>query len=762
MSKELIFKKIEYNNIFCEEFKNLKINNKIEFKKNIAILYGPNGTGKTSLSKVLSGNNEEKDMLFEVEFEGRKSIVGDKIFHVISDQNSRNIIKGSAKDYLIGDDIEKEESLIKEIEEGFNSLCDSLRLKLKDRLNITTKTNKLIDSVEKQEIQKIIRDFVNNRFKANQIDKEKYINMVGKLKVLPSNFNAEDDIYRFIKDNYKDTKSIIYKIMNLNIEDIKQNKKVKEIEENDEAIKIINKFSYKDECIVCDNKDYDKENLLENKSYNKSSIEKELDEKTKKILSEIINNIKEQYNDPLNIQNIFLEAIKTGDKDIIVTLKGKIEMYLQDIGNEISNLVKNNLSNELISKYYEYRKLIERQLEISEEDLLYLIEVISDSIGKTIEIEREKNNKIRITLDGNEFLGKERDTLGLSTGQQNFISLSFELLKAKKSDKPYIVLDDPISSFDSIYKNKIAFCIIKFLENKKQIILTHNTELIKLLEFQLRNSFELYMFNNTYGAENGFIKINKKEQVLLLQLNKLLDLFRSDILSYVKKGRDKKEEYENKKRFLISMIPFMRGYANIIGNKEVYKELCKVMHGYENDYVDIGLIYNQLFELKIEKIDVNVDEILNISLQNKELINKNEYPLLNRTLYHTLNYLFLRLKVERNLCMLEGNKVLNIIKINKQKKGDKYVGETTQNIIDYIFSRDDKSKMRERVVFTSKKTLLNEFNHFEGNMNIFQPAIDITDKVLEGEKKSILKELEFLQEDEVFDEVAITLDILDD
>lgn len=49
----------------------------------------------------------------------------------------------------------------------------------------------------------------------------------------------------------------------------------------------------------------------------------------------------------------------------------------------------------------------------------------------------------------------------------------------------YIELDDPISSFDSVYKNKIAFCIIKFLENKKQIILTHNTDLIRLLEVQL-------------------------------------------------------------------------------------------------------------------------------------------------------------------------------------------------------------------------------------------------------------------------------------
>ena len=40
--------------------------------------------------------------------------------------------------------------------------------------------------------------------------------------------------------------------------------------------------------------------------------------------------------------------------------------------------------------------------------------------------------------------------------------------------------------------------------------------------------------------------------------------------------------------------------------------------------------------------------------------------------------------------------------------------------------------------FTSRKTLLNEFNHFEGNMNIFQPAIDITETALQKEVADML------------------------
>ena len=46
-----------------------------------------------------------------------------------------------------------------------------------------------------------------------------------------------------------------------------------------------------------------------------------------------------------------------------------------------------------------------------------------------------------------------------------------------------------------------------------------------------------------------------------------------------------------------------------------------------------------------------------------------------------------------------------------------------------------------KVFFTSRKTLLNEFNHFEGNMNIFQPAIDITKSALQKEINIIEEKL---------------------
>ena len=55
----LIISKIIKENIFCDEYKDLKTNNTIDYTdKRIAVLYGPNGTGKTSLAMILSKEND--------------------------------------------------------------------------------------------------------------------------------------------------------------------------------------------------------------------------------------------------------------------------------------------------------------------------------------------------------------------------------------------------------------------------------------------------------------------------------------------------------------------------------------------------------------------------------------------------------------------------------------------------------------------------------------------------------------------------------
>ena len=158
-------------------------------------------------------------------------------------------------------------------------------------------------------------------------------------------------------------------------------------------------------------------------------------------------------------------------------------------------------------------------------------------------------------------------------------------MKAKKSDMPVVVIDDPISSFDSIYKNKIVYAIVKILHNKKRIVLTHNTDLIRLLESQYNKCYKLFLLNNTDGEENGFIPLKMNEQEMLINLEKLLQTFRVKIFNHIK----------DMNLFLISMIPFMRGYATIFNKTEESEKLSQLMHGYKTEKVDVAVIYASLF-----------------------------------------------------------------------------------------------------------------------------------------------------------------------
>ena len=146
------------------------------------------------------------------------------------------------------------------------------------------------------------------------------------------------------------------------------------------------------------------------------------------------------------------------------------------------------------------------------------------------------------------------------------------------------------------FKNKIAYSILRILDQKKTIILTHNTDLINLLEHQQKNCFNLYFLNNTDGEENGFIFINQYEQKIILYLHEFINLLRGDIKQYI----------INKNAFLISIVPFMRGYCQIIGNTTLKNNLTKLMHGYNNDTVNIARIFNDLFRSDMFENDYNI------------------------------------------------------------------------------------------------------------------------------------------------------------
>lgn len=718
--EKIIFEEIKNKDIFGVDYQNFVKNNEIDFsKEQIAVLYGPNGTGKTSLVKVLS-SEAGTDVKYTY---GGKLYTDGTQFFVINDQNNRNIIQGETKDFLLGDNIRKEFELQKYIEQEYNRLCNDSISILKNNYNISSGRSKSIECFSAlASVQNIIKDLMNNKSKGSKIGVDKYISELDKYTeiTIPE---FEQEKLDYVISDLSENNSLIVEIESIDVSKLANNSHIKEVEENTEAIRILSRFNYKQQCIVCDTEGIDSENLLDKKTKNIEGIKKTLDAKTKKIVEQIISNIREK--DPFRIKNIMLGAIETGDLSEVLELQSSIEVYKNILVNKIiKELVEIYQSSDIKIKNEEYHTMISQKPDITEEDFLYIEKIISSNMSKKLQIDRDDKKNIRIVLDNKEFLGVDREELPLSSGEQNFLSLTFEFLKAKDSDKSIVILDDPISSFDSIYKNKIAFAIVKMLHDKKRVILTHNIDLLRLLDGQFKRCFRLYLFNNTQGEENGFIPLNSNERDMLINLDELLNTFRKKIFDHIR----------NTELFLISLIPFMRGYSTIINDISIKEELTQLMHGYKTGTVDIAKCYINLFGNKDNIIPdrylVSVNDIFAKSLDGQEIVNKEKYPLLNRTLIHSFTYLFLRLLIER--------KLVSKYNIDTESKGGaKQLGQIISKAFPENSSNSDD--MKNRVFLTTKKTLLNEFNHFEGNMSIFQPAIDITNHILEKEKTDILK-----------------------
>jgi ABC-type lipoprotein export system ATPase subunit len=714
----LIFNSIENADIFTKDFRPLAKNNKIIFppcEEEIVAIYGPNGTGKTSFIKVLSDIEGTK---VKFEFEGNAYTSGATVFHVINDQNNRNIIVGETKDFFLGDNIKRELELQKILADARVRIVNEVISKLKSNHSISAASSPLLALIAEHEIAEIVTDIVNNKSRGAKY--ETYVIFKKFAEIHPANQELSKEQQAklaFLKSDYADKRFIIQQIENLAKKAVVANPQIHEVEENSEAIRILDRF-HKDQCIVCDSENIDWEALLSAKVDNRTKVIGALDKALQALIQEIIKLVPD--NDPFNIKTLLLEAISSGDKSKIdalvtdfITIK---KIFEQLIKNELATVF---VGSDLTTKMEEYQKLLDEKPEITEEDMLYIDEIISNSMSKKLSLERDDKKNLRITLSKHQFLGKERAELPLSTGEQNFLSLTFEFLKAKNSPCPIVIIDDPISSFDSIYKNKVVYAIVKMLHNKKRIVLTHNTDLLRLLDGQYKRCYKLYLFNNTEGEENGFIPLNNNEKEMLISLEKLLDFFREAIFGHIKDVRI----------FLISMIPFMRGYANIINKKDLANLLTLVMHGYKNDKVDIAKAYIELFGNKDGKIpvsyEVSVPDILAKTVDGVNILDNTQYPLLDKTLRHSFTYLFLRLLVEKKL----------VEKFSIDTDHRKQLGQ----IISAAYPDEkDITQIRNRIRLTSKKTLINEFNHYEGNLSIFQPAIDITDHALGKERTDIV------------------------
>ena len=190
-------------------------------------------------------------------------------------------------------------------------------------------------------------------------------------------------------------------------------------------------------------------------------------------------------------------------------------------------------------------------------------------------------------------------------------------------------------------------------------------------------------------------------------------------------------EIIDEKMYIMSLIPFMRAIIKVFSPPEksrLNNSLSALMHGYGTEIVNVTVIYNTVFQKAVSTAyEISAQDISTVDIEHLDFMKADtSYPLLYKTLRHTLTYLYLRLNVEK---LLRSQFPL-------QTRNCELLG-------DFIAKGLAEPKFQsERVRLSSKKTLLNEFNHYEGNFNIFQPAIDITESNLIKERHDIMEVLD--------------------
>lgn len=735
---EIKFSSIKNNGIFEEDFLHLSDGNgTIKFKQmqspgGIAVIYAPNGTGKSSLANLLTAEISEENKTFIAHDDHGNTITPETgAFHVIQDQINRNVIRGKTTDYLIGAQIRREYELRNRINEAIQSAFTQLVTKYKSEFKVSKVGDfllaqiQLLEGTMYQTAYRYIRSLVNSQKRGKDIDRKEFVSFIRDSGNFPEISQLDTEKRTFMITDLSKAK-IIEKIFSIIPTEIIADENAILVERHDDAIGILNKYHSLNACIVCDNHSFNGDELLNRKKENRKHIYDNLDQRTKIILDTIVCDSSLIAADPFEIKRIVGAFIADGDTAQLVALQNELKIYVQNIEAEMINALYHCFDGtHFFRDFDEHAQLVERQPQLDSEELLFIEKVISENIGKDITIVRDEDNdkNYKLKIGNKDLLGTDRKEMELSTGEQNFISLAFELLLARHSNKEYVVMDDPISSFDSVYKNKIAFCIVKFLENKKQIILTHNTDLVRLLDVQLNNCFYLYILNNIQDGTNGFIPVSDKEKKLLINLHELISLFQN-------KDSELTQAIHDRRHFLMAMIPFLRGYAHIsLDSEDYYGKLSAIMHGYGNDSLDVVPIYNKFFGNIFDDTEIiGVQDILGIDCNDLDILDKTSFPLLTDTLEQTLIYYHLRMKVEKELTDIFNVRSDNMPMLN----------QIIQRAFNCRNTDPNYEQMREyKVFFTSRKTLLNEFNHFEGNMNIFQPAIDISKMALQKEIETI-------------------------
>ena len=201
---KLVFSSIKKGAIFEPEFQTLTpVNGTVEFKHlntagGIAVVYAPNGTGKSSLAGVLGIDNPAEDLFFSATNDSEEAVVPGS-FHIIPDQINRNVIGGKETDYLVGRQIRREYELLDRINTAFDMAFTALANKYKTELKVTKVGDYFLTQIGTfrdrpyQTAFTYLRSIINNRKHGKDIDKAEFVAFIKNDENKPNLLDVDEE-----------------------------------------------------------------------------------------------------------------------------------------------------------------------------------------------------------------------------------------------------------------------------------------------------------------------------------------------------------------------------------------------------------------------------------------------------------------------------------------------------------------------------------------------------------------------------------------
>lgn len=602
---------IEINN--CNNIKEAKIS--IE-KNSLNIKYGMNGTGKSTIAKAIASGEELSELkTFGSDLEPKVSVsenitkveIFNNDFINRITFNGSEVIENGFEVFVKTDEYDRKrkeitdilnklnretfnDEVINNLRTGFLNICAKIQLTASQ----TIKRNPAYKSILKKENMFEVPDTLT-KYSDFIKDKEKNIAWVDwenkgfefdERKKCPFCAETLSEEYAEEKETFKDnyTKSGMKNLSD--ILDLLEN--IKDYFNAEQYSKLIS-------CIKEDINEDDIDFI-----YQKFMLEVTyLNDKFEKIY---------QF-DSYNIKNSEIGNLSNKVKDLIINKEeldyfrsGIVFRVIDNITKKINGIVEK--ITELQAKTATLNTFIKNSISSSKEDINKFLETAGFNYKFDFDVTSENSSKTILVYKGEEDINVDNIDRHLSWGEKNAFALVLFMYYAISKKVELIILDDPISSFDSNKKYAIINRLFENRSDKKSfysktvLMLTHDFE--PIIDFIINNK------PNSGHAIAKYIK-NTNNIVTEQEISK-----KDDIISIVELAYKYAKDNDLN---IISRINFLRKYIehtkveNYEEKQLIYDMLSSLVHAKE--YPDKQLDRDTYLRFSAEEYERAEDNIKN-------------------------------------------------------------------------------------------------------------------------------------------------------